>query len=109
MRPGKSLGMSDAEPTEDGRYVVIRGRRWRASDPCLPDRVHELLVGCLMSARRDVAAALRKGDADAERRARRRVQWAKEGLGERGTPWWDMSLDERCRRWREALRLLEAP
>ena len=27
------------EHTPDGRYVVIDGRRWRATDPALPDDV----------------------------------------------------------------------
>ncbi|GAB3726531.1 hypothetical protein GCM10027590_31890 [Nocardiopsis nanhaiensis] len=105
---GTSRGMADAERTGDGRYIVVRGRRWRASDPSLPDRVRESLVGHLMSARRDVAAALRAEDPDAERRARGRVQCAKEGLGERGTPWWELAADERRLRWEEALRRLEA-
>ena len=61
-----------------------------------------------MSARRDVAKALRAEDPDAEQRARDRVQRAKEGLGERGTPWWEMPLAERRHRWEDALRWLDA-
>ena len=34
-----------------------------------------------------------------ERRARAGVQAAKVALGERGTPWWEQSDDERRRRW----------
>lgn len=95
------------ERTEDGRYVVVSGRRWRASDPQLPEPVRERLVRHLMSARRDVAAALRTGDPEAEGRARARVALAKHGLGERGTPWWELPEAERRHRWEEALRRLD--
>ncbi|MFD3684304.1 hypothetical protein ACFWTE_05740 [Nocardiopsis sp. NPDC058631] len=101
--------MPEPEHTADGRYVVIRGRRWRASDPSLPDREREDLVSHLMSARRDVAAALRARDPGAERLARARVTLAKEGLGERGTPWWEQDGDARRHRWEEALRRLGEP
>ncbi|MEU3018108.1 MULTISPECIES: hypothetical protein [unclassified Nocardiopsis] len=99
--------MSDAERTHDGRYVVVRGRRWRASDPELPESVRQRLVDHLMAARRDVASALRAGDAEAESRARANVARAKEGLGERGTPWWEMTLDDRRLRWERNLRDLD--
>jgi uncharacterized protein len=78
-----------AERTPDGRYVVIDGRRWRATDPSLPEERRRELVGELMSARRAVKDALRAGDEGAERAARRRVHAAKVALGERGTPWWE--------------------
>lgn len=26
------------ERTDDGRYIVVKGRRWRASDPSIPER-----------------------------------------------------------------------
>jgi hypothetical protein len=54
-----------------------------------------------MSARRAVGAALRTGDAEAERAARARVHRTKTALGERGTPWWEQSRQERRER-REA-------
>jgi ABC-type amino acid transport substrate-binding protein len=97
----------DPELTPDGRYVVIRGRRWRATDPDLPPDVSEVLRRELMSARRAVGAALRAGDPDAERAARDRVQRAKVALGERGTPWWEQSDDERRERWERVVRILE--
>jgi uncharacterized protein len=78
-----------AERTPDGRYVVIDGRRWRATDPSLPEERRRELVGELMSARRAVKDALRAGDEGAERAARCRVHAAKVALGERGTPWWE--------------------
>ncbi len=81
--------MSGPERTEDGRYVVVDGRRWRASDPSLSPERRQELVDELMSARRAVKAALGAGDAAAEREARDRVHAAKVGLGERGDPWWE--------------------
>jgi uncharacterized protein len=89
--------------TPDGRYVVIDGRRWRATDPLLPEDVAAALRRELMAARRAVGAALRAGDPAAERAARDRVQRAKVGLGERGTPWWEQSDAERRARWEAAL------
>ena len=75
--------------TPDGRYVVIDGRRWRATNPNLPEDIRRTLVADLMKARRDVGAAKRKGDETAEKEARERVHAAKVGLGERGPKWWE--------------------
>ena len=77
------------ERTPDGRYVIIEGRRWRATDPSIPEERRRELVSELMSARRAVGAAKRAGDADAERAARARVHAAKVALGERGPKWWE--------------------
>ena len=77
------------ERTPDGRYVVIDGRRWRATDPDLPEARRKELVSELMSARSAVGWAKRKGDVAAERAARDRVHAAKVGLGERGPRWWE--------------------
>ena len=44
--------MSEPERTDDGLYVVIDGRRWRAADPDLPEERRRELVRELMSARR---------------------------------------------------------
>ena len=81
--------MPEPEKTEDGRYVVIDGRKWRATDPTIPEPERKRLVGELMSARRAVGAAKRTGDGAAERAARERVHAAKVALGERGEPWWE--------------------
>ncbi|GGV28540.1 hypothetical protein [Streptomyces longisporoflavus] len=99
------MAAEDMQYTDDGHFVVIKGRRWRATDPRLPAGVEERLTRHLMSARRAVAAA---GDDEAARKAARaRVQLAKTGLGERGTPWWEQTLAERRRRWNDCLRQLE--
>jgi hypothetical protein len=81
--------MGEVERTSDGRYVVVDGRRWRASDPGLSPERHAELVAELMSARRAVGAAKRVEDSEAQRAARRRVHAAKVALGERGAPWWE--------------------
>jgi uncharacterized protein len=80
--------VSEPERTPDGRYIVVDGRRWRASDPGLPEARRSALVHELMDARRAVGAARRASDPVAERAARDRVHAAKVALGERGTPWW---------------------
>lgn len=79
--------MAEPERTPDGRYLVIEGRRWRASDPMIPEALRAELVNELMAARRAVRSAA--GDEDAVRAARARVQDAKVALGERGEPWWE--------------------
>ena len=74
--------------TPDGRYLVVRGRLWRTTNPTLAADERERLTRALMDARRAVGAAKRAGDATAERRARRAVDAAKVALGERGPVWW---------------------
>ena len=74
--------------TPDGRYVIVRGRLWRAVNPHLSAESRAALVARLMAARREVKAAQRKGDADAVARARAAVHAAKIALGERGPVWW---------------------
>ncbi|WP_072802396.1 hypothetical protein [Rhodococcoides yunnanense] len=82
-----------AEHTDDGRYIVVNGRKWRATDPDIPEERSAELRSILMAWRRDVR---RTAGADESRAG---VQAAKVALGERGTPWWDQSDDERRRRW----------
>jgi hypothetical protein len=81
--------MRKAEPTPDGHYVLIEGRRWRATNPALSEEERKRLVSDLMRARRDVGAALRAKDKAAEEDARKRVHTAKVALGERGPKWWE--------------------
>lgn len=78
---------AEPERTDDGRYIVVGGRRWRATDPSIPEPLRQALVDELMSARR--AVRRHRDDATAVRTARDRVHRAKIALGERGTPWWD--------------------
>ncbi|ROP44541.1 hypothetical protein EDC03_0661 [Pseudokineococcus lusitanus] len=93
----------DVTRTEDGRWLVVDGRRWRAQDPGLPDDVRARLLHHLGVGRSGVRTGRRSGDEEAVGRARARVQAAKTGLGERGTPWWEQDDDERRRRWEAAL------
>jgi hypothetical protein len=74
--------------TPDGRYFVVRGRLWRRANPDLPAHLRESLVGELMNARRAVKTALRSGNAVELAAARKAVDVAKIGLGERGPVWW---------------------
>jgi hypothetical protein len=83
--------------TEDGHYLLINGRRWRASDPSIPEERRAELTRILMSWRREVR---RTKGTDEEPTARAGVQAAKLALGERGTPpWWEQSDAQRRTRW----------
>ena len=74
--------------TPDGRYFVVRGRLWRRANPALSTERREMLVRELMAARRAVKVALKSGDPGAIAVARKAVDAAKVGLGERGPVWW---------------------
>ncbi|AYF03903.1 hypothetical protein PY32053_04385 (plasmid) [Paracoccus yeei] len=74
--------------TPDGRYIVVRGRLWRATNPSLPEPERQRLTQALMDARRAVKAARAAVDRDAEDAAHRAVDAAKQALGERGPVWW---------------------
>jgi hypothetical protein len=91
---------TDGIRTHDGRYLVVRDRLWRATNPALPEEERQQLVSRLMRARREIAAARRQGDAAAVQRARRRrrLDRIKVALGERGPVWWtDGAADENRR------------
>ncbi len=74
--------------TPDGRYIVVRGRLWRAANPHLTDEQRAALTKALMDARREVKAAGRAHDPGRLAAARKAVDAAKVALGERGSPWW---------------------
>jgi hypothetical protein len=83
--------------TEDGHYLVIKGRRWRATDPAIPEERRAELTRILMSWRREVR---RTKGTDEERASRAGVQAAKVALGERGQPpWWEQTDEQRQARW----------
>lgn len=84
--------------TPDGRYFVVAGRLWRMSNPALGPQERQLLVDQLMHARRQVGAARKAGDAEAERGARSAVDKAKRALGERGPVWWNDGAPDLNRR-----------
>ena len=86
------------ERTLDGRHIVVGGRRWRATDPGIPEKLRAELVAGVMHARR----AVRTHAAD----ARPWVQDAKVALGERGDPWWEPTDDGRSTRLAAAIRTI---
>ncbi|MBC9956505.1 DUF3253 domain-containing protein [Yimella sp. cx-51] len=77
--------MSEPERTPDGHHIVVGGRRWRATDPAIPQKLRVELVEELMRARREVRT---QGD-----EARHLVSDAKHALGERGEPWWEPATE----------------
>jgi hypothetical protein len=89
--------VSEQPTTEDGHYIVIDGRKWRATDPAIPDKRRQELVHILMAWRREVANT--RGTQQ-ESTARAGVQAAKVALGERGSPpWWEQTDEQRRSRW----------
>ena len=68
--------VEDVEDVEDDeRTFVVDGRRWRRTDPAIPEALGAELVKALMAARRV--------------KDRPRTHDAKVALGERGRPWWE--------------------
>jgi hypothetical protein len=84
--------------TPDGRYIVVRGRLWRRTNPHLDADQRAALVAELMQARRAVGDAKRSSDAAALAAARARVHAAKVALGERGPVWWEDGAPDQNRR-----------
>jgi hypothetical protein len=78
----------EVQMTPDGRYIVVRERLWRATNPTLTEEERQSLVNDLMNGRRAVARAKQSDDAEALAKARALVHSAKVGLGERGAVWW---------------------
>lgn len=107
MRCTGGMASHSSSASDDERWLVIDGRRWRRTDPALPDEIAAALRSHLGRARSAVRVAKRDGDDDAVADARRRVGLAKAGLGERGPRWWDDEVPARVTRAREALIELE--
>lgn len=84
--------LSESKPsypvTPDGRYLVVRGRLWRRTNPALPEEMRDRLVHELMEARRAIRDARSAEDKPRESEARQRVHAAKQAMGERGPVWW---------------------
>jgi hypothetical protein len=90
--------MSELTAPDDGHYVVIDGRRWRATDPSIPQDRRTELVRILMAWRREVR---RMKGTPQESAARAGVHAAKVALGERGSPpWWEQTDEQRRARWK---------
>lgn len=84
--------------TSDGRYIIVDGRLWRATNPHLSREDRALGVKALMTARQAVKRAKAAQDAGALRLARAAVHAAKVRLGERGPVWWDDGAPDLNRR-----------
>ena len=93
--------------TDDERWLVIDGRRWRRTDPELPADVVTALKSHLGKARSAVRVARKAEDDEATAAARKRVGLAKHGLGERGPYWWDQPLATRIDSAERAVRHLD--
>lgn len=89
--------VTEPRVTPDGRYLAVRGRLWRRSDPRLASDRHQALIDELMAARRAVGRALRT-DAASLAAARAAVDAAKVALGERGPVWWTDGAPDLTRR-----------
>lgn len=93
VRDDEATGDRAAERLNAETHRVIKGRRWRVSDPALDETLRQTLVNALMNARRAVKSALAADDGEALAAARRRVDDAKVALGERGPMWWEDPTD----------------
>lgn len=98
--------MSENGDNDDDRWRIVKGRRWRRTDPALEPSVIEELMSRLGAARNAVRQAKKLGDDNDLAEARRQVNVAKHGLGERGEYWWEMTVEDRRRRAEAALNEL---
>ena len=80
--------MTSELTTPDGRYIVVRGRLWRAANPSLPAEAKVRYMRELLNGRRALKAAKLSGDEEAITAARKLIANAQVGLGERGKVWW---------------------
>ncbi len=95
-----------AEP--DDHFFVVDGRRWRRTDPAIPEDVAAALRSHLGRGRNAVGQAKRAGDEEALAAARHRNGLAKHGLGERGSEWWTRPEADRVADARRAVDELDA-
>ncbi len=94
--------MADVKPassrvlcTPDGRYIVVRRRLWRTTNPQLSAAENARLTAALMDARRQLKGRASIGHRAAARAA---VDAAKVALGERGPVWWTDGAPDNNRR-----------
>ena len=100
------------ERTSDGRYIIVKNRKWRATDPSIPEEALTELKHHLAKGRASARAMVPKGKTEEDddiRLSRKRTGLAKLGLGERGKPeWWNDTTEGRRARWEDALKELTA-
>src|SRR5690349_11689503 len=70
QRPRMMTGPLDQVRTPDERYLIVRGRLWRTTNPHLAPKERTAWVARLMAARRAMGVARRRGDVAAGRDAR---------------------------------------
>ncbi|MBF4583444.1 biopolymer transporter Tol [Curtobacterium sp. VKM Ac-2865] len=95
----------------DDHFFVVDGRRWRRTDPVIPEETAAALRSHLGRGRNAVKQAKRSGDDAALEAARHRNGLAKHGLGERGPAWWERPEADRvadAERARDELDALDA-
>lgn len=80
---------STALQTKDGRYIVVRRRLWRKSNPNLSAETRQQLVNELMTQRRNKRRAIKLGDSKLHAETKHKINEVKIALGERGPVWWD--------------------
>lgn len=100
-----SMAEASDPPSEDEKWLVIDGRRWRRTDPAVPEAELARLKSHLGRGRSGVRSAATEAELAA---TRHRTQLAKVGLGERGPKWWEQTDAERRERWTSALAELDA-
>jgi len=96
----------EIDRTPDGHYIIVNGRKWRATDPDIPQADFEELKHYLALGRSGSRKRKIKSEDDVKG-ARQYTALAKLGLGERGQPvWWEDSSEGRRKRWSDALEEL---
>ncbi|WP_430591956.1 biopolymer transporter Tol [Humidisolicoccus flavus] len=107
MTNAKRGAADDGSADDNERWMVINGRRWRRTDPELPEELVERLKSHLGRGRSGVGVAKRANDDSAVAASRKRVGIAKHGLGERGPYWWEEPVAARIQRAHDALQELD--
>ncbi|KAK9895473.1 hypothetical protein P389DRAFT_197530 [Cystobasidium minutum MCA 4210] len=96
----------DIDRTPDEHYIIVNGRKWRATDPAIPEAEFEELKHFLALGRSGSRKSKTKSEDDIKA-ARQYTALAKLGLGERGQPvWWEDTSEGRKKRWSDALEQL---
>lgn len=111
VKSSTSSDKAGPERMPDGHYIIVNNRKWRATDPMIPEEELAELKHYLSKGRTGVrgvrSGAKSEQDADVQL-SRKRTGLAKHGLGERGKPeWWNDTEDGRRERWQNALAQLK--
>ncbi|KAK3985274.1 hypothetical protein QBC44DRAFT_345418 [Cladorrhinum sp. PSN332] len=95
--------------TQDGHHVIVKGRKWRATDPSVPDEAVAELKYYLAMGRSGIREPQKGQPPDEEKikLLRHTAALSKVGLGQRGKPeWWNDTDENRKERWESALACL---